>query len=88
MVGLKANLWEVTVKHARMCEIDKPICYYHSFQLKIGVVFNIIEGMLMGIISGYNYFTVEELSEKDKAYFFSSLLFHTSLICFFSFCFL
>ncbi|XP_072970182.1 calmodulin-binding protein 60 A-like [Typha angustifolia] len=65
--GMSAKMWEVTVEHARSCILGDQIHIYHpDGQNKTGVVFNIV-GELKGMLSGQQFLSVHELTDKDKA---------------------
>lgn len=68
---MSAKMWEVTVEHARTCALDKRMYLYYppGSQQKAGVVFNIV-GQLMGLLSEGQYFSVDKLTETQKAQFF------------------
>ena len=68
--GMSAKMWEVTVEHARTCVLDKRMHLYcpPGSQQKSGVVFNIV-GQVTGVLSECQYFTIDKLSETEKAHF-------------------
>lgn len=66
---MSAKMWEVTVEHARTCELDKRMYMYPtSSQQKTSVVFNVV-GQVMGLLSEGQYVPADKLAETEKALF-------------------
>ncbi|GAV71002.1 Calmodulin_bind domain-containing protein, partial [Cephalotus follicularis] len=66
--GMSPKMWEVTLEHARTCNIDKRMYLYSpsGCQRKSGVVFNVV-GQVMGLLSECQYVPIDKLSESEKA---------------------
>lgn len=59
-------MWEVTVKHARTCALDKRVNVYRPGpDENSGVVFNVV-GQVTGLLRDGQYILVDMLSEADK----------------------
>ena len=67
---MSAEMWEVTVKHARTCVLEKRIYLYRpsNSQQKTGVVFNVVR-QIMGLHLEGQYVPIDKLSETEKVLF-------------------
>ncbi|XP_068636457.1 calmodulin-binding protein 60 D-like isoform X2 [Aristolochia californica] len=64
--GMSAKMWEVTVEHARTCNIsNQTYVYYHNPQQLMGVIFNVI-GELTGLLNEQQYVPIKEISDSQK----------------------
>ncbi|THG18288.1 hypothetical protein TEA_023058 [Camellia sinensis var. sinensis] len=80
--GMSAEMWEVTVDHARTCTIDPGFYFYcPGSQQKSGVVFNAVR-QVMRLLPECQYSPIDKLFETEKAFFN-----HLGLISFFIYCF-
>lgn len=68
---MSAKMWEITVEHARTCDVDmKLYSYYPSgSDQKNGVIFNIV-AQVMGLLVDCQYVPADKLSETEKACFY------------------
>lgn len=62
---MSARMWEVTVDHARTCELGRTVhVYSHTAEKKTAVVFNVV-GQVMGMVSECQYVSSDKLSETE-----------------------
>lgn len=58
-------MWEVTVDHARTCELGRKVhLYWHTAEKKSAVVFNVV-GQVMGMLLECQYVSSDKLSETE-----------------------
>ncbi|XP_019197252.1 PREDICTED: calmodulin-binding protein 60 A-like isoform X2 [Ipomoea nil] len=66
--GMSAKMWEITVEHARTCDVDKQLYSYHpsGSDQKHGVIFNIVAQVMGLLVDCQNYVPADKLSETEK----------------------
>ncbi|KAL8118288.1 hypothetical protein AgCh_015994 [Apium graveolens] len=65
--GMSAKMWEVTVDHARTCELGRKVhLYWHTAEKKTAVVFNVV-GQVMGMLLECQFVSSDKLSETELA---------------------
>ncbi|KAK1363341.1 Calmodulin-binding protein 60 a [Heracleum sosnowskyi] len=65
--GMSAKMWEVTVDHARTCELGRKVhLYWHTAEKKSAVVFNVV-GQVTGMLIECQYVSSDKLSEIELA---------------------
>ncbi|XP_031105080.1 calmodulin-binding protein 60 A-like isoform X1 [Ipomoea triloba] len=66
--GMSAKMWEMTVEHARTCDVDKQLYSYHpsGSDQKNGVIFNIVAQVMGLLVDCQKYVPADKLSETEK----------------------
>ncbi|XP_051125372.1 calmodulin-binding protein 60 B-like [Andrographis paniculata] len=66
--GMSNKMWESLVDHAKTCVLSGKLYVYYPDELRnVGVVFNNIY-VLIGLISGGQYHSVDSLSDSQKGF--------------------
>lgn len=58
-------MWEVTVDHARTCELGRKVhLYWHTAEKKTAVAFNVV-GQVMGMVLECQFVSSDKLSDTE-----------------------
>lgn len=62
---MSSKMWDVTVDHARTCELGRKVhLYLHTAKKKTAVVFNVV-GQVVGMLLESQYVSSDKLSETE-----------------------